>query len=114
MAHFPSLSLGGSGRTAPFLSMGESAPHLPICLEREDDEHTAGLFPTALDGMTPQTPLGPLSLDVAWGAPVGKGMHWPRKSRSEPGILPAGNWGEQGTSKGRKRTTREPGVHYSL
>lgn len=114
MVLFPSLSPGGSGRITPLLSMGESAPHMPICLEREDDEHRTGLFPTALDRMTPQTPLGSLSLNVAWGAPAGKGMHWLQKRRSKPGIPPTGNWGKQGTSKGGKRTTREPGIRYSL
>ena len=94
MVQFPSLSHGGSGRITPLLSMGESAPHMPICLEREDDEHRSGLFPAALDRMTPQTPLGSLGLNVAWGAPAGKGMHWPQKRKTEPGILPAGNLGE--------------------
>ena len=114
MVQFPSLSPGRSGRTVPLLSMGESAPHMPIFPEREDAEHTTVLLPAALDGTTPQSPLGPLGLHVAWGGPVGKGMNWPQKRRSELGVLPAGNWGEQGTSKGGKRTTREPGVHYSL
>ena len=95
--HCPQVGLGGQYH---FSLWGSQPPTCPS--SRKERMLSTQLFSC------------PLSLHVAWGGPAGKGMNWPQKRRSKLGVLPTGNWGEQDTSKGRKRTTREPGVHYSL